>query len=89
MPDAQDLLTDLLAEIIKPLVIDAVREAMDYRTEKDRLLDVEEAAELLSVSPEWLYRNSKKLPFTRKLGHKLLRFSSQGIQKYLIARKAS
>ncbi len=56
---------------------------------EDRLLDAEEAAKLLSVSPDWLYRNAKKLPFTRKLGHKMLRFSYQGILKWLASRKLS
>jgi len=60
----------------------------DVRAE-DRLLDAEEASKLLSVSVEWLYRNAKRLPFTRKLGHKMLRFSSVGIQKYLAVRKSA
>jgi predicted DNA-binding transcriptional regulator AlpA len=45
---------------------------------EDRLIDATEAAKVLSVSEEWLYRNAKKLPFTRKLGHKMLRFSHLG-----------
>jgi predicted DNA-binding transcriptional regulator AlpA len=57
--------------------------------QEDRLLDAEEAASRLSVSADWLYRNAKRLPFTRKLGPKMLRFSCQGIQKYLATRKIS
>jgi predicted DNA-binding transcriptional regulator AlpA len=78
-------------------LIDAFREAL--RTElhnlgvqphtEDRLLDAEAAAQLLSVSTEWLYRNSRRLPFTRKLGHKMLRFSYRGIQEYLSCRATS
>jgi predicted DNA-binding transcriptional regulator AlpA len=49
----------------------------------DRLLTAEEAAKILSVSPDWLYRNSKRLPFTKKIHHKMIRFSLQGIQKYI------
>ena len=55
--------------------------------EGDRLLDAEKAAEILSVSPSWLYRYGKRLPFTRKLAPRVLRFSAQGIQKYLSTRK--
>lgn len=55
----------------------------------DRLLDAEEAANLLGMSRHWLYRHAHKLPFTRKLGPKNLRFSSLGIQKYLATRKIS
>ncbi len=57
--------------------------------EGDRLLDAEKAAEILSVSPSWLYRYGKRLPFTRKLAPRVLRFSYQGIQKYLATRKNS
>jgi len=56
---------------------------------EDRLLDAGEAAKLLSVSEGWLYHNAKNLPFTRKLGHKMLRFSYLGIQKYLATRKTA
>ena len=56
---------------------------------QDRLLDAAEASGFLCVSPDWLYRHANKLPFTRKLGPKMLRFSYQGIQKYLATRKIS
>ena len=55
---------------------------------EDRLLDAEETAKVLSVSPDWLYRHSSRLPFTRKLGPKMLRFSYQGVQKWLTTRKS-
>jgi predicted DNA-binding transcriptional regulator AlpA len=48
----------------------------------DRLL-AEEASKVLQVSPDWLYRNSRKLPFTRRLGPKALRFSYRGIQTWI------
>ena len=53
----------------------------------DKLLDAQQAAKMLSVSPDWLYRHGKELPFARKLGHKMLRFSYLGIQKWLTTRK--
>lgn len=37
------------------------------------LLNVQQAAERMGVLPEWLCRNAKTLPFTRKLGHRTLR----------------
>ena len=55
----------------------------------DRLLDAEEACKILSASPDWLYRHANRLPFTRKLGPRMLRFSSEGIQKWLTTRKTS
>ena len=83
------LLAEALASILKPIVKEAVQEAINGHREEDRLLDAEQASRLLSVSSDWLYRHSRKLPFTRKLGAKMLRFSSQGIQKYLATRKIS
>jgi excisionase family DNA binding protein len=51
---------------------------------EDKLLTVKEAATRLHCSPDYLYRNHKKLPFTRtdKVGAKLL-FSSAGLDAYL------
>jgi predicted DNA-binding transcriptional regulator AlpA len=51
------------------------------------VLDPEEAAKLLSVSEDWLYHNAKKLPFTRKLGPRLLRFSYHGMIKWMESKK--
>jgi predicted DNA-binding transcriptional regulator AlpA len=81
------LLAEAFVAILKPIIEQAVKEAINGHKDEDRLLDAEEAAKLLSVSVVWLYRNAKRLPFTRKLGHKMLRFSSVGIQKYLAVRK--
>ncbi len=87
MNDEKFSLNDVLKALIEPIIRDAVIEARNKGTDDDRLLDAEEAANLLSVSEDWLYRNGKKLPFTRKLGSKMLRFSFLGIQKYLATRK--
>ena len=87
MSETNSNLAEALAAILKPIVKEAVKEAINGHREEDRLLDAEEASSLLSVSPDWLYRNGKRLPFTRKLGPKMLRFSYQGIQKYLATRK--
>lgn len=57
--------------------------------QEERLLDAEEAAALLGVSRDWIYRNASRLPFTRKLGPKMLRFSYQGVLKWLPSRKLS
>ena len=84
-PSLENALEGLLRRIIR-------EEIQAFKAEsngQDRLLDAEEAANMLSVSPDWLYRNARRLPFTRKLGPKMLRFSCQGIQKYLATRKIS
>lgn len=77
--------------ILESVVRRAVREELQALkmdlTGEDRLLEAEEVAKILSVSTDWLYRNAKRLPFTRKLGPKMLRFSAKGIQKYIAARQ--
>jgi predicted DNA-binding transcriptional regulator AlpA len=81
-------------------LIDAIAEAVvkklasqnghrESKESEDRLLDATEAAKMLSMSEDWLYRHAKKLPFTRKLGPKTLRFSYQGIVKWMATRKLS
>jgi len=56
--------------------------------EKDQLLNPEEAATRLGVTVKWLYRHAKQLPFTRRLSRKALRFSEQGLQRWLAAKRA-
>jgi excisionase family DNA binding protein len=75
------------------IFVEAVRQAFEGVMRSDsaaldsqaneKLLSVKEAAEILNVSADWLYRNAKRLPFSRKLGPKMLRFSNQGLQKYI------
>ena len=50
--------------------------------EKDSLLTAEQAAALLNVTPRWLYRHAKQLPFVRRLSRKVLRFSEVGIKRW-------
>jgi predicted DNA-binding transcriptional regulator AlpA len=57
------------------------------QSDEDNLLTVTEATQRLNTSPDWLYRHASKLPFTVRLAPKQLRFSSQGIDKYLQRRK--
>jgi len=80
MAEPEQSLEYLLAALVKRSVKEAVSEALNQQRIDDRLLDAKEAAKLLSVSEDWLYRNAKKLPFSRKLGPKMLRFSQAGIK---------
>ena len=73
-----------LIEAIAEAVMKKLASQNGHRESKeseDRLLDAGEAAMVLSVSEDWLYRNARKLPFTRKLGPKMLRFSQRGIRQ--------
>lgn len=48
----------------------------------DEWLDAKQAAELLKVSPDYLYHNHASLPFAKHLGRRLL-FSRLGIEKHM------
>ena len=52
---------------------------------EDTLLTVDQAAERLGVSKDWLFRRSRTLPFVVRLGRHL-RFSNRGIDRYLRSR---
>jgi predicted DNA-binding transcriptional regulator AlpA len=82
--NAFDLLVDQIREVIREEIKGA---NANGAVAPERLLDPEEAAKMLSVSEDWLYHNSKKLPFTRKLGPRLLRFSYRGMLKWMESKK--
>ena len=50
---------------------------------EDRLLTVQEAAEILSVTTDWLYRHADEFRFTVRPGPGQVRFSHVGLQEYL------
>jgi excisionase family DNA binding protein len=52
-----------------------------------RLLTVAEAAARLGVSKDWVYRRAGKLPFTVRLGPRRLRFSPEGIHRFIHQRE--
>jgi excisionase family DNA binding protein len=54
--------------------------------DEDRLLDVEEAAKILGIHLDTLYRRAKGLPFTVRVGGSV-RFSALGIQKFIRTRQ--
>src|SRR5262245_53903540 len=87
-PDSTMLVTITLGQL-RELIRDELKAAETAHSEADLMLDAKEASLMLSMSEDWLYRNAKKLPFTRKLGPKMLRFSYQGIVKWLATRKLS
>lgn len=60
-------------------------EASDPAPE-DRMLDVNQAAEILGVENRWLYDRSDSLPFARKLAPRTLRFSERGLYRWLASR---
>lgn len=53
------------------------------RDPEDVLLTVAEAAQILSVTTDWLYRHADTFSFTIRPGPGQVRFSRRGIQDYL------
>ena len=56
--------------------------------EPEELLTAEQAAALLSVSADWMYRHARGLPFTKRLSRKALRFSKAGLLRWRAGRRA-
>ena len=50
-------------------------------TGPDENLDVAEAARRLGVSKDWLYRHANGLPFTVRVGRRLV-FSARGLERW-------
>ena len=75
------------SELVRQAVRAEVQEIVKLIRYEDRLLTVDQVAQRLSVSRDWVYRNGKRLSFTRKLGPKMVRFSESGLQKWLKARE--
>lgn len=62
--------------------------AASATSDNDRLLSVREAAEILKVTPQWLYRHARHLPFSRRLSRKALRFSEAGLRRWAASRRS-
>ncbi len=51
--------------------------------EPEKLLTAQQVAETLKMTPRWVYDHADRLPFTRRVGSRSLRFSSRGLEKYM------
>lgn len=89
MSDTTASLEIVLEMLLRRIIREELENLKKEVSGEDRLLDTEEAARVLSVSPDWLYRNARHLPFARKIGPKMLRFSLLGIQRYLATRRSA
>ncbi len=75
-------LSSVLSRSAVPASAPSVKEPVE-------LLDVDTAATRLGVTATWLYRHAGKLPFTRKLGRKSLRFDAKGLERWAANRAAT
>jgi hypothetical protein len=53
----------------------------------DRMLSLEQAAEVLQQTPEWIRRHAKRLPFVRRISRKRFLCSETGLNRWLANRK--
>jgi len=58
----------------------------DPASPDDRLLTAEDVADRLQRSVDWVYRQAKHWPFTRRLTRRTVRFSEAGLERFLAAR---
>ncbi len=84
-----DPLLERLADLVADRVVARLAPAPQASAEPDRLLTLDQAARRLGVTPAWLRRHSRTLPFARKMGHRTLRFSSAGIDRWISRRGAA
>lgn len=84
-----DMAVTLTVGELKALVLEAVQSALhssNGNAQADKLLGADEAAAMLGHSEIWLYRNSRRLPFSVKMGRSV-RFSRKGIEKWIEGQK--
>jgi hypothetical protein len=85
---AEAALKEMSAGELRELIRQEVRISSGQNdVEGDEWVDIDTAAKLMSVSAQWLYHNRKNLPFVSKIGRRLLRFSRNGLQKWMESKK--
>lgn len=57
-------------------------------SDAERLLTAEDVAARLQRSVDWVYRQAKHWPFTRRLTRRTVRFSEPGLQRFLAQRRS-
>jgi predicted DNA-binding transcriptional regulator AlpA len=85
---ADRLIVTMNAGEMRELIRQEVQAAGLNGVQADEWVDIKTAAKLMSVSAEWIYHNRKTLPFASKVGRRLLRFSRNGLQKWMESKKA-
>lgn len=83
----EEMIRRVVREAVREEVLSALSNGSNGHSGDDRLLSADDAAPILGYSKDWLYHHWKQFPFARKIGAKGLRFSSQGIQKYIASKK--
>jgi hypothetical protein len=80
------MVVQLSIEELRAIIRDEVRDAIKSAGHDDQLLTADEVAATLKCTADWVYHNSRNLPFVGKVGG-MLRFSANGLQRYIDARR--
>ena len=88
-PTPFDWLLHEIRQIVREELDTAQSNGSNMMTTTDTLLTAKETAMLMNVTPRWLYRHAAKLPFTRRINRKTLRFSEAGIRRWVATKKPS
>ena len=86
-PTPFDWLLREIRHIVREELATAQSNGSNMMTTADTLLTAKETAILMNVTPRWLYRHAAKLPFTRRINRKTLRFSEAGIRRWVATKK--
>jgi predicted DNA-binding transcriptional regulator AlpA len=78
-----------IKEILREVIREELTAKKMQRAEEEKLLAAEDAATILGQNVRWLYRHAAKLPFTRRINRKNVRFSEAGLHRWLAAKKPS
>jgi hypothetical protein len=87
-PAKQDLFA-LLLDQIREVVREEIAAALSNGNAQERgdYLTPEQAAKIMGVEMNWLYRHRKKLPFAHGASKKVLRFDEVGLRRWITSRK--
>lgn len=72
-----------MAALLLQMAAQLVQQASKTPHVPDQLLTAGEAAALMGTTTKWMYNHAHELPFVVRLSPKKLRFSQQGLQRYL------
>src|SRR5262245_9099718 len=86
--DGARMIVTLTKGELQKIVFDAVSAVLDQRRpeplvyDEDGLVNADRAARYLCVSKAWLYKNTDRLPFAKKVGG-ARRFDRRGMRRWL------
>jgi Helix-turn-helix domain len=82
---------DLLLDQIRVVVAEEIAKALSTNgrppEQRGDYLTPEQAAKIMGVDVNWLYRHRRQLPFAHGVSKRLLRFDEAGLRRWMQARK--